>query len=276
MEDLRGKKFNKLTAISFNNKDKHGTYFWLFRCDCGNEKIMSAHSVKSGHAKTCGCGRSEKNITGMRFGRLVAIRKERSEWNKEKRQYISYWLFKCDCGNEKVINKYAVTHGRVLSCGCFAIQKTIEKNTKHGLFKVEKRLYRCWQDMKNRCYNEKIEKYKRYGGRGIKVCEEWKDNFEKFYDWATSNGYRNDLTLDRIDFNGNYYPDNCRWVTWKEQARNTSRNVHIEMNGEVKILTEWLKIYDIPRSNYYKLKEKGFSNEDIFIKGFGKRRKVNV
>ena len=115
----------------------------------------------------------------------------------------------------------------------------------HG--KSKTRLYNIWSDMKRRCYNPKNKRYNRYGGRGISVCDEWKDDFQAFYDWAIYNDYAEDLTIDRIDVNGNYEPNNCRWITWKEQQRNTSRNRFITVNGVTRTMTEWAEITGIHR-----------------------------
>lgn len=263
-KDCSGQKFNHLEIIKFDHKDEHGRYFYLCKCDCGNEKVMNVNSIKNGHAKTCGCSNAKRDITGNVYGRLTAIKEISSEWNKEKKKYLSLWLFRCECGNEKIINKTSVMRGLTLSCGCLNKELTIKRNLVHNLYKTEKRLYRCWQDMKNRCYNKNRKKYARYGGRGIKVCDEWLHSFENFYNWAINNGYEEHLTLDRIDVNGNYCPENCRWATWKEQANNTSKNHKITLNGVTKNLHEWLKIYNISSSSYYRLSKRGFSDDEIF------------
>lgn len=207
----------------------------------------------------------ELDITGQRFGKLVAIKKDHAVWDKEKRKSRNFWLFKCDCGKEKVIDKYSVIRGLTTSCGCYANEQRIKKNTKHGLFNTEKRLYGCWQDMKNRCYNSHREKYKIYGARGISVCKEWKDDFKAFYDWALSNGYKENLTLDRINVNGNYCPENCRWATYKEQANNTRTNKKITINGITKNLCQWLSEYNISSGSYYNKIRHGLTDEQIFM-----------
>lgn len=113
----------------------------------------------------------------------------------------------------------------------------------HGLSGT--RIYNIWIDMKKRCYDTKNNRYNRYGGRGITVCDEWVHNFKGFYDWSMDNGYNDNLTIDRKDVNGNYEPNNCRWITMKEQQRNTSRNRYVTANGETKTIAEWSEITGI-------------------------------
>ena len=139
------------------------------------------------------------DLTGQRFGRLTVL--ERTELK---------WLCKCDCGNKKIVAGGHLVSGDTKSCGCLRI--------KHGMRNT--RLYSIWHGMKERCYNTKHKFYKHYGGRGIKVCEEWKNDFQTFADWALSHGYADNLTIDRIDVNGNYEPSNCQWATNAEQQRN--------------------------------------------------------
>lgn len=206
----------------------------------------------------------EIDITGQRFGRLVAIRKDHSSWNKETKVSRNFWLFKCDCGKEKVIDKATVVKGKVTSCGCLAIERRNKSNTTHGCSKT--RLYRIWQDMKNRCYNPSREKYKIYGARGIIVCEDWKNDFVSFSNWAQNNGYGEELTLDRIDCNGNYCPENCRWATKREQANNTRKNHKITLNGVTKNLCEWERIYNIQPALYHYYHRKGYTDEQIFLR----------
>ena len=165
--------------------------------------------------------RKSVNIEGMKFNRLTAVRfshKHIYPCGKAK----EYWIFKCDCGKEKILEKAKVVNGSTLSCGCYAIEKVKEYNTTHHLTKT--RLYRIWLGMKSRCYNNKKKDYKNYGGRGIKVCTEWKSDFMNFHSWAMDNGYSDNLTIDRIDVNGNYEPSNCRWVDMKVQAKKRRNN----------------------------------------------------
>lgn len=115
----------------------------------------------------------------------------------------------------------------------------------HGF--TNTRIYECWTDMKRRCYNPKNKRFRNYGGRGIKVCDEWKTDFRAFCEWAMVAGYSEELTLDRIDVNADYSPSNCRWATKKEQARNTTRNHYVEAFGEIKTIAEWSEIFGVPQ-----------------------------
>ena len=199
---------------------------------------------------------NEIDITNNRYGRLVAIKKEKSINGQ------NMWLFQCDCGKQKIINKYSVIRGFTNSFGCYHKEQDVLKHTTHNMSKT--RLYRCWQDMKNRCYNPSRKKYKIYGGRGIIVCSEWKNSFENFSDWSLRNSYKEGLSLDRIDVNGNYCPENCRWTTMKEQNNNRRNNHKITINNETKNLCEWLEIFKMDSGSFYYKLKKGYKPEEIF------------
>lgn len=123
------------------------------------------------------------------------------------------------------------------------------------------RLYGIWVNMKSRCYNPNVKAYPRYGGRGITICDEWKDNYKAFDTWARANGYREDLTIDRIDVDGNYEPSNCRWLTREEQNQNRRDNVYLELNGESHCITEWARITGIGQSVLSNRLKRGWSVE---------------
>lgn len=179
-----------------------------------------------------------EDLTGLKFGMLTVI-KEYDQRIQRKRA----WICKCDCGNTYIAIGTRLTHGNVHSCGCLRYKKAAESLTTHG--KSHTRLYRIWTNMRNRCNLPTSTEYKRYGARGITVCDEWSDSFQTFYDWAMANGYRDDLTIDRIDVNGPYSPKNCRWATAHEQGRNTRRNRLLSFNGETHCITDWANITGI-------------------------------
>ena len=175
------------------------------------------------------------DLSGKRFGRLTVISRA-----PNLKPGVTRWNCVCDCGNKTITTSVALYTGRSKSCGC--LHRETAKNQglasrKHG--EVKTKLYRIWSNMKTRCQNQNNKNYKRWGARGIKVCDEWSNSFVAFRDWANSNGFKTTLSLDRIDNNKGYFPDNCRWVTAKAQARNTRKNRIIEYNGQRKCLSEW-------------------------------------
>ena len=172
------------------------------------------------------------NLTGKRFGKLVAIK---TAGKTKNGAYL--WKCKCDCGNEIIANVGNLKNGHTKSCGCLRVDQCKTNFTKHGL--EHTRLYGIWSDMRLRCYDEKNIAYHRYGGRGITICDEWKNDVKAFYDWATANGYKDSLTIDRIDNDGNYCPENCRWATVKEQASNRRSNILVTHNGKTQTMKKW-------------------------------------
>lgn len=197
---------------------------------------------------------SFQNLIGQRFGKLTVI--ERTDNDSFG---SSMWICKCDCGNiTNPIHPSNLKHGRTTSCGCnrsFAGKRL----KKHGMRKT--RIYTIWTFMKIRCYNKNCKAYKDYGGRGISVCDEWKNDFSAFMKWAYENGYSEELTIDRINVNGNYEPDNCRWATFKTQANNTRQNKYLTLDGKTMTMKQWSEYTGIRYGTLYRRLKDGWSVE---------------
>lgn len=172
------------------------------------------------------------NLEGKRFGKLVVMKLF------DIKKYKKYWLCKCDCGGQIVVRDDCLKRNVTHSCGCL--------KHKHDL--SECKLYKVWVSIKSRCLNKDDRAFKNYGGRGITMCKEWKNSFQTFYDWAMENGYESGLSIDRIDVNGNYCPENCRWATSQEQLNNTRRNHFVEYKGEKHTIAEWGRIVGLSRA----------------------------
>lgn len=152
------------------------------------------------------------DLSGRRFGKLKVIKRAESKGKN------SMWLCECECGNRKVVSAPNLKSGASQSCGCGVIEATIDRSTKHG--GCGSKLYDVWCGMKARCFNKNNKQYDDYGGRGITVCKEWKEDFATFQKWALAHGYKEGLTIDRRNNDKGYSPDNCRWITTAEQNAN--------------------------------------------------------
>ncbi len=188
-----------------------------------------------------------QNISGQSFGKLTVIERVGSK------SHNTTWKCQCECGNLVVVSRGNLLNGHTQSCGCNKHQQAV--NRTHGQSRT--RLYYVWRNMLNRCYNSKVSDYPNYGGRGISVCKEWKDDFGTFSEWAFSSGYnpkakRGECTLERKDPNRNYDPGNCRWATETEQANNKRSNQYIEYKGERLTLTQAAKATGVPYKTLHK------------------------
>ncbi len=234
-----------------------GGKYWLFQCDCGKETVKSRRSVTLGYVKSCGCMWNIRpariDIQGKRFGRLVAI------------GYIhgsGKWRCVCDCGKEVLRTHTKLINAEVPSCGCY-LKEGIRRT--HGGYTTP--MYGIWSKIKGRCTNPKNCAYERYGGRGIKICDRWlgKRGFENFLaDMGERPSPKH--SVDRINNDGDYCPENCRWATFKEQANNKGNNRVITHNGISHTLSEWCEIY---HANYKRAATRvrsGYSFDDIFTK----------
>lgn len=268
--DLTGKRFGKLTVLYAAEEDyKYGDpdhprlmQRWVCKCDCGRVRTVLQNNLIRGRTKSCvECNTADnklKDMTGMKFGLLTVI--ERAPDKIVSGKQVTHWYCECDCGNPEIISVsgHNLRNGHTKGCGCKIGGVT------HGMHGT--RIYGIYRGMITRCENPNCKSYHRYGGRGIYICTEWRDKysgFTRFYDWATANGYSDDLTIDRIDNDDGYYPGNCRWATYKEQANNRADNVHFTCNGRTMTASEWADELGVSNATLLARHKKGWSDKDI-------------
>ena len=175
------------------------------------------------------------DLTGQKFGRLTVVRFDHKENGRK------YYLCQCDCGNFKIVSNHSLKSGNTKSCGCLHKEILIQRNKDNRIHHPEnERLLRIWRAMLHRCYKETDEHYDHYGGRGIKVCDDWHD-FETFQKWALANGYADNLTIDRLDGNKDYCPENCSWATMTVQNNHKSDTKWLTYKGKTQSLSDWCR-----------------------------------
>ena len=233
-KDISGKTFNYWTVVSYAGHNHHGQNMWNVICRCGNKKTIRADFLTSGKHKSCGCKpRGPKiDLIGQKFGDLTVI----GLGDKADTTYL--WDCQCECGKIITTRGDRLKEGMPTSCGC----KPRENKSKiHG--KHLHPMYSTWCGMHSRCYNIKQKTYENYGGRGIRVCERWHDvdNFINDMGPKPSPNHK----IERIDNDGDYCPENCKWATDQEQANNTRKNRFIEYQGQIKSVSEWSRIVNI-------------------------------
>ena len=195
-------------------------------------------------------GKAE-DLSGKKFGKLLVLFYIGKTGCKDKRPS---WFCKCDCGNYHIVKNKYLKNGDCTSCGCANLENAYKLNRTHGdTSKSSKyhRLNRIWSAIKTRTSNKNNPSYKEYGERGIKMCEEWFNSYEKFKKWSIENGYADNLTIDRIDVNGNYEPSNCRWATDEEQRNNKQNTIRISFNGDIMSLKQFCSKVGLPYKTIY-------------------------
>lgn len=202
-----------------------------------------------------------EDLTGQKYGRLTVLGYDHSD-----ARWHSYWLCECSCPDHTrvVVNRSYLINGMTTSCGCVRRERSKARATTHGCSKDE--LYATWYNMIQRCENELNDRYHDYGGRGINVCDEWHDP-NVFINWAKSNGHSSGLSIDRIDNNRGYHPDNCRWVDRVTQGENKRNNHYIEYHGERRTIAQWARLFGVRYKNLYQHISRG--NMCDFEKYFG-------
>lgn len=213
-------------------------------------------------------------LIGKKFGAWIVL--EKAESIKYSNSTVIRYKCQCECGKISIVKKQALLRGTSKSCGCLRAKYCHDANTKHGM--SYSKIYTAYKHMKDRCLNSNNKEYRRYGGRGISICDEWlgDNGFDNFYNWSIKNGYSEQLTIDRINNDGNYEPNNCRWTTVKQQNHNTSQNRLLTYNGETHDVTEWAELLNIERGTIFARIKYGMPIEQILFKKPTKNKKVEI
>lgn len=272
--DMLGFRSGKLLVTQRGENTLKGQAQWVCRCDCGKEILVAGSSLRNGNSTSCGCKRSQTikskpssaiNLIGQKFGKLMVL--ERGPNDKKK---VQWWCL-CECGNTVLKKGDSLRRGVVRSCGCLELANRLnncsKRKIKHGLYKHP--LYFIFQGMVARCYRENAKGYHRYGGRGKKICDEWLKAPEKFIKWALENGWKKGLTIDRIDNNGDYCPENCQILESVENTlkRYTDKGQGLVVAGVAINISEQCRIAKISPKTAKKLLTAGYSKDHIIRYG---------
>ena len=265
IRDLTGQQFGRLTVKACVGRDKWGNALWLCDCECKKQTRVSVGCLTSGATKSCGCLQREvranaqpphkvKDLTDQKFGRLTA-----RAFVGIGKHGCALWLCDCECGKQTTVQGSSLTSRQTKSCGCLhneAISRPHPPYTAtHGM--TNTKVWIAWQSMRRRCDYPRAANYSLYGGRGIKVCDRW-NSFESFLD-DMGEPPTPEHSLDRIDTNGDYEPENCRWATRKEQQNNKRNNRILEYNGESHTVTEWAARSGIQKITLFKRLQSGWA-----------------
>lgn len=266
VQDLTGEKFGKLTVIGRAEKiGNHRSVIWECRCECGAKTKVRAFALRNGSITSCGCVR-RLDIAGKQFGKLTAI----AISPEPRKNNQTLWQCLCECGLSKLVPASKLVSGHTSSCGCL--------HRKHGHtskeVNYESKTYHAWHSMKERCYNPATKGYERYGGRGIKVCQEWREDFRNFLQDMGETPEGNRISLDRINTNGHYccghcqectasgWEANCRWSNPRQQANNKRNNRLITYDGRTQTLGQWCQELNVPYDRVHKRLSAGWSVEE--------------
>lgn len=203
---------------------------------------------------------NKRDLSGLRFGHLIVIRE-----NGRSSQSNVKWLCKCDCGNEVSVNSSYLITKHTSSCGCFKKECSTNRFTTHG--QTGTHLYKIWASMIQRCHDRKSKSFKSYGEKGVSVCNEWRE-FEGFYSWAINNGYKETLSIDRIDCEGNYSPNNCQWIPLSLNREKHRDSIMLNYQGEERPLKTWCDKLNLPTQTvrrYYRKNGKELTEQGISI-----------
>jgi len=263
VKDITGKPFGDLTAISYagTNLGSQAGAYWLCRCQCGAEKVLSGRALRSGNIQSCGCSKSRTDEVGNKYGKLMVI-----EFAGKTKSGDSRWLCQCECGNTTIVARGDLRNESTKSCGC-------HRASAGGGYKTAE--YNSWKDMKKRCYNPKAKYYHCYGERGIVICKGWLDSFVSF---ISDMGKKpsSDHSVERKNNDGNYscghceecikngWPANCKWATTMDQGQNTRKTRLLTCNGETHGLREWSRRLNVThRTIARRLDEQGWTMEQV-------------